>query len=589
MSRRIEEIILKVSLNTDRANQQLDQFMSRAKRAGDQLGRFGNQQDKIQKQMKNRPPSDFWAKWVLGQNKAINSSDKLDQSVNKTNSSLLKIGAAVGGAIAIKSLGAEALSVAVKFDRIDNSLKTVFGSTAKAQQEFEGIRKEADRLGLDLGKAADGYIKIAAASRGTKMEGQATKDIFLGVAEASTALSLSGEQSNGALLAISQIMSKGKVQAEELRGQLGERIPGAFQIAARAMGVTTMELDKMMERGELVSEDFLPKFANQLRTEFAGPAVDASNSIAAAQNRLRNEWERSLRGIGDAAGSFIPILAKMLKMTNDFMGSVGEVVDGLNIWRDQLLGIQDDFSKGFTEEQKEQFRLNKARAEEAKKLAVAAKDEAKEQEKISAALKKSQQLSNMINTLFADRDAKALAKEMGLSAKETEALMPAIKDAFLKGADEEQIKQRITTITRFFKKELNEVKATFEKISGTDSPFNSMIKDATLLKRALDLRETLGLSKKEFEKVGGTIGKALLKGMSPEGIKANLEGLRELGFFKEDKAKGLTGPQANVFQAGTAAASEFLKGIQTDIEQLDALKKIEKNTSKGKQVTLVAK
>ena len=44
------------------------------------------------------------------------------------------------------------------------------------------------------------------------------------------------------MLALAQMASKGTVQAEELRGQLGERLPGAFKIAAAAMGVTQAEL-----------------------------------------------------------------------------------------------------------------------------------------------------------------------------------------------------------------------------------------------------------------------------------------------------------------------------------------------------------
>ena len=49
------------------------------------------------------------------------------------------------------------------------------------------------------------------------------------------------------------MISKGKVQAEELRGQLGERLPSAFQLAAKAMGMTTAQLDKFMADGKLTA------------------------------------------------------------------------------------------------------------------------------------------------------------------------------------------------------------------------------------------------------------------------------------------------------------------------------------------------
>jgi hypothetical protein len=80
------------------------------------------------------------------------------------------------------------------------------------------------------------------------------------------------------------------VQAEEIRGQLGERLPGAFAIASRAMGVTTQEFSKMLELGQVVSADFLPKFANQMEKEVAGSFDKASQSMQASLNRMGNAW-----------------------------------------------------------------------------------------------------------------------------------------------------------------------------------------------------------------------------------------------------------------------------------------------------------
>ena len=82
-------------------------------------------------------------------------------------------------------------------------------------------------------------------------------------------MGLSADDTRGALRALEQIVSKGTVSAEELRGQLGERLPGAFQIASRAMGVTTQELGEMLQRGEVLVEDLLPKLAKELRSSVA--------------------------------------------------------------------------------------------------------------------------------------------------------------------------------------------------------------------------------------------------------------------------------------------------------------------------------
>ena len=97
-------------------------------------------------------------------------------------------------------------------------------------------------------------------------------------------MGLSAEQSSGAFMALQQMLSKGTVQAEELRGQLGERIPGAFEYAAQAMGVTTRELGKMLEQGQVVAEDFVPKFADVLRNQFAKDVPAAAASARAAMD-----------------------------------------------------------------------------------------------------------------------------------------------------------------------------------------------------------------------------------------------------------------------------------------------------------------
>ncbi len=169
-----------------------------------------------------------------------------------------------------------------------NALKAVSPSAEIAAQSLAFVRAEADRLGLNLESMAGQYARFSAATRGTSLEGEKTREIFTSMSEAARVLNLSVESTEGAFRALEQMVSKGKVQAEELRGQLGERLPGAFRIAAEAMGVTTAELDKMLKDGEITAEDLLPKLAARLKELYAAGAVDAANSPSAEINRLSN-------------------------------------------------------------------------------------------------------------------------------------------------------------------------------------------------------------------------------------------------------------------------------------------------------------
>lgn len=170
----------------------------------------------------------------------------------------------------------------------ENSFKGVSPNAMAASQAMAFVRSEADRLGLSLESSAAQFAKLTAATRGTSLEGENTRKIFTAVSEAARVLNLSTESTEGAFRALEQMVSKGKVQAEELRGQLGERLPGAFRLAAEAMGVTTAQLNKMLELGQVTAEDLLPKLADRLRDVYGAAAVNAANSPAAEFNRLRN-------------------------------------------------------------------------------------------------------------------------------------------------------------------------------------------------------------------------------------------------------------------------------------------------------------
>jgi tape measure domain-containing protein len=178
-----------------------------------------------------------------------------------------------------------------------------FASARGSADEIAYLRKTTDGLGLSFASTAQSYMQFQAAAKGTALEGSKARDVFESVAKASAVMGLSAEQNSGVLLALQQMVSKGTVQAEELRGQLGERLPGAFQIAARSMGVTTAELGKMLEMGQVISDDFLPKFAAELDRSLGGAAENAANRLDAAVNRFDNAWERLKQKVGDSGVS----------------------------------------------------------------------------------------------------------------------------------------------------------------------------------------------------------------------------------------------------------------------------------------------
>lgn len=238
----------------------------------------------------------------------------------------------------VQRLAGVFIEAQVAAERMRNTLNFAAGGQGAGAAELEYLRATANALGIDVIKAADAFGKLSAAARGTTLAGQPTREIFEAVAGASTVMGLSADQTQGALMALQQMMSKGTVQAEELRGQLGERIPGAFAIAARAMNKTEAELGKMLEAGEVMASDFLPRFAAELKKTIAGDLVDSLHSTQAELNRLSNSWADVLRaandaGAGDAIKASIVAIADGLK---SLTGMLPALATGLKVAAEAL-------------------------------------------------------------------------------------------------------------------------------------------------------------------------------------------------------------------------------------------------------------
>ncbi|MGH7310678.1 MAG: tape measure protein, partial [Candidatus Rokuibacteriota bacterium] len=203
----------------------------------------------------------------------------------------------------LTQLARSVFAVGLETDQLQRQLKFASGGAVQAQADFAFLRAEAERLGLDFRTAARAFAGFSAAARGTSLEGQGVRDVFTAVAEASTVMGLSAENTQGIMLALQQIMSKGIVAAEELRGQIGERLFGAFEIAARAVGTTTQALGKMLQQGEVVADEFLRRFARELRQTVAGDLPEAVTSATTQVNRFTNAWRDLLTAVA-SSGAF---------------------------------------------------------------------------------------------------------------------------------------------------------------------------------------------------------------------------------------------------------------------------------------------
>lgn len=204
------------------------------------------------------------------------------------------IGQAIG---MLRQFGGAAIQAAIAADKLNTSLN--FTTRGKAKETIAFADATAERLGVSRSAAIDGMARISAAGRGKISEAD-QRELMTGLSMAGTTFGMNQEEMSGSNNAIAQMLSKGKVQAEELRGQLGERLPGAFGIAARSMGMSEEELNKQLELGNVSAKDFVPKFAKQLQAEFGAGAEEAGKNLQSSLIRLENALERLKIASGNA-------------------------------------------------------------------------------------------------------------------------------------------------------------------------------------------------------------------------------------------------------------------------------------------------
>ncbi|MEB3214500.1 MAG: tape measure protein, partial [Leptolyngbyaceae bacterium] len=220
------------------------------------------------------------------------------------------------------------LEVAREFENLNRVVANIEGTQTRGAKSIQFMKGEVNRLSADLRSSYKNYTQLLAATNNTPLEGVDAKNIFTGIQSAATANALTPDDAHLTFLAASQMVNKNVISMEELRQQMGERLPSAFQTAARAMGLTTAELSKLVETGQLTAEEFMPKFAAQLAAESSGSIAGASKTAQAALNRFNNE----ILEVQAATGSALQPIQKFV---------LNASASGLSVIRENMQGITE--------------------------------------------------------------------------------------------------------------------------------------------------------------------------------------------------------------------------------------------------------
>ena len=211
-----------------------------------------------------------------------------------------------------------------------STARIVLENVSKSTVEFANNQQFVNRLSKDYKQdviaLTQGFAQFKAASDAANVSLEDSKKIYESLTRAAAYYNLSSEQTSNMMNAVVQMMSKGKVAAEELRRQLGNAIPGAVAIMQKSLGVTSAEFEKMLKDGKLMSAEVLPKFADELNNITKDLKI---TSLQSSLNELKNTFTDLVNNVNiegfakRVTTAFNSILTKVNQLISKLKGNNG--------------------------------------------------------------------------------------------------------------------------------------------------------------------------------------------------------------------------------------------------------------------------
>jgi lambda family phage tail tape measure protein len=255
-------------------------------------------------------------------------------------------GAITGGLVASQVLTpiSQAIGGATNYASDIEKAQIALRGITKTSENYEvaqkAITKAVEVYNVPQEVAIKGMTRLSAAVLGANGNIYNAAEAFLNTTVAIKGTAGSADDVKSAITAMVQIYSKGKVSAEELSGQLGERFPAAVTKFAKANNISTQELQKNLKDGT-VGLDMLSKFVTSLGEEYAPLAekIAKSNEEAGARaqiamNKMKIAVGTELKDVGaqfqiigaDLLTSLVPALATVGNIGADVFGALAGTI-----------------------------------------------------------------------------------------------------------------------------------------------------------------------------------------------------------------------------------------------------------------------
>ncbi|EIG9923614.1 tape measure protein [Escherichia coli] len=300
---RVNADYAKGAINLQTYNQKMARLRSEMKMATAEAGKFQSRLDKL-----------------------ASGASKVHDNLGKLNSTLGKIaiGLTAAGWGVQRAVSGAMGSLADRNSAYFGLMAQNKDDKAKTDQQMAFIKNTAYTYGMDEREMQGGYMRFAAAT--PTMKESDKQALFEAMAIKGRSVGATGEQQNRALVAVQQMASKGKVMAEELRGQLSEAFAGSqqdFQQAAIDAGIikNTQEFDKALKDGKITLDKLLPSLVKIWGAAKETKAfAESMKQPEVAMQRMKNSFNElaiQFMGVVDPADGVISLSESLISIFED--------------------------------------------------------------------------------------------------------------------------------------------------------------------------------------------------------------------------------------------------------------------------------
>jgi tape measure domain-containing protein len=219
---------------------------------------------------------------------------------------VLLYGTAYKGLAFLTSLPGQILNAAKSQQQFANGLKVATQDTGTFAKELLYVDNVQRAFGLNLETTRTGFTRLYASMAPTGFDSGSIEKLFTGISAATASLQLTPDKAERVIYAFGQMASKGQIMAEELKGQLGDVLPGALAIFSKAAGMSVKEFSKAMEDGEFTGNRFrevLAKVSDELMNRFGTGAQAAGRSLQGLINTVGGDFTRTLQSFAPLANA----------------------------------------------------------------------------------------------------------------------------------------------------------------------------------------------------------------------------------------------------------------------------------------------